>query len=345
MMPKRLLTTLIISISAIVAAHAQNNFINPGEIWPDTDGQHIQAHGGGIVRFGRKYYWYGEQRRKGVEKDSVYRYVSCYSSRDLRNWKFEGDALKLARPDTLLRNDIPGQHWVLERPKTYYNKRTHEYVMYMHLDGTRQGTTGRYNYASVGVAVSRKPPGPFELIDIFKPLGKDSRDIGQFIDDDGTAYLIFECRSDRGFYIARLSEDYHRVEECTCFIKAGLEGGAIAHYNGLYYCIGSALTGWAPNPNKYATATSLEGPWSEFRDIAPPETKTWSSQSTMLLKVTGTKKTTVIFMGDQWRPSRQWDSRYIWMPVEIGDGHFSVPRPRPWRINPRTGEVEYQPAD
>ena len=81
-----------------------------------------------------------------------------------------------------------------------------------------------------------------------------------------------------------------------------MEGGAIVHYKGLYYAIGSALTGWTPNPNKYATARTLEGPWSEFRDIAPPEAKTYGSQSTMLLKVVGTKATTVIFMGDIWKP-------------------------------------------
>ena len=35
-----------------------------------------------------------------------------------------------------------------------------------------------------------------------------------------------------------------------------MEGGAIVHYKGLYYSIGSALTGWKANPNKYAVASS-----------------------------------------------------------------------------------------
>ncbi len=56
-----------------------------------------------------------------------------------------------------------------------------------------------------------------------------------------------------------------------------MESGAIVHYNGLYYAIGSWLTGWNPNPNHYATATSLAGPWSEFNDIAPPEAKSYGS--------------------------------------------------------------------
>jgi hypothetical protein len=49
--------------------------------------------------------------------------------------------------------------------------------------------------------------------------------------------------------------------------------------------LGSALTGWNPDPNKCGTATRQEGPWSEFKDIAQPETKTYGSQSTVLLKM------------------------------------------------------------
>ena len=122
-------------------------------------------------------------------------------------------------------------------------------------------------------------------------------------------------------------------------VKAHMEGGAIVHFNGLYYSIGSALTGWNANPNKYSTAPTLEGPWTEFRDIAPKETNTYGSQSTMLIKVTGTKKTTVIFMGDIWRPKTQYDSRYLWMPLEIGDGKLWLPKPQPWKLNIKTGEV------
>jgi hypothetical protein len=116
-----------------------------------------------------------------------------------------------------------------------------------------------------------------------------------------------------------------------------MEGGAIVHYNGLYYAIGSALTGWRPNPNKYAVAKSLEGPWSAFKDIAPPETNTYGSQSTMLLKITGKKATTVIFMADIWKPKAQWDSRYLWMPLEIGNGKLWLPKPQPFTLNNKTG--------
>jgi hypothetical protein len=300
--------------------------INPGEIWPDDKGQHVQAHGGGIIRVDGTYYWFGEQRRQGLE--AGHRYVSCYSSKDLVHWSFRGDAVDLTDPERL------GERWVLERPKVFRNPRTKKFVMYAHLDDAR------YKVARVAVLVSDKVAGPYQYVKSFRPLGQESRDIGQFIDDDGSAYLIFEDRPLKGFHIAKLSDDYMDVEKDVAVIRAPLEGGAVVHYKGLYYAIGSALTGWNPNPNKFATAEKLEGPWSEFKDIAPPETKTYGSQSTMMLKVVGKKATTVIFMADIWRPKTQWDSRYLWMPLEIGDGKLWLPEPKPWTLDVKSGRAE-----
>jgi len=304
----------------------QVNSINPGAVWPDVNGVHIQAHGGGIIKIGKVYYWYGEQRALGLDKSQ--RYVSCYSSLDLMHWKFSGNALQLSDPENL------GPGWVLERPKVYYNSRTQKYVMYFHLDNSS------YKVARVGIAVSEDPAGPFTYAKNFRPLDHESRDIGQFIDDDGTAYLVFEDRP-FGFRIARLSDDYMSLDKEMCLIKAHMEGGAIVHFNGLYYAIGSALTGWKANPNKYATAKSLEGPWSDFKDIAPPEKNTYGAQSTMMLKIVGAKQTTVIYMGDIWKPNTQWASTYLWMPVEIGEGKLWLPEPKPWTLDLKSGKYEY----
>jgi beta-glucanase (GH16 family) len=295
-----------------------------GEVWLDDRGQHIQAHGGGILKRGATYYWYGEERRQGL--DTIRRYVSCYSSGDLMHWKFLGDALQLEDPEQL------GSHWVLERPKVYYNAPTNKYVMYFHLDDRR------YQFARVGVAVSERPSGPFRYVKSFRPLDHESRDIGQFVDDDGTAYLIFEDRP-FGFRIARLAgADYLSLDKEMCLIPQHMEGGAVVHYKGLYYAIGSHLTGWKANPNVYATSSSLEGPWSEFNNIAPAERNTYGCQSTMLLKVAGSRDTTVVFMGDIWRPGMQWESTYLWMPVEIGEGRLWVPEPRDWVLDVRSGK-------
>jgi hypothetical protein len=191
--------------------------------------------------------------------------VSCYSSGGLVNWTFRNDVLKLSDPENF------GPTWVLERPKVFYNPGTKKFVMYMHIDGPAPGETGGYKLARVGVAVSGTVDGDYRYLKSFRPLGHESRDIGQFIDDDGTPYLIFEDRP-LGFRIATLSADYLTVEKEVCLIPMHLEGGAVVHYQGLYYAIGSALTGWDPNPNKYATAKSLAGGWPEFKDIAPAGT-------------------------------------------------------------------------
>jgi hypothetical protein len=310
--------------------------IRPGEIWPDDHGRHVQAHGGGIIKRGDTYYWFGEDRAK--DNDPQKRYVACYASKDLAHWTFRNQVLRLADPEHF------GPEWVLERPKVFFNARTNQFVMYMHIDGRLPGSKSRYSIARVGIAVCDTVDGDYLYVKSFRPLGKESRDIGQFIDDDGTAYLIFESRPTKGFFIAKLSDDYLDVEKEICLIGAPLEGGAVVHYDGLYYAIGSALTGWAPNPNKYATATSLAGPWSEFKDIAPPETNTYGSQSTMMLKVTGAKTTSVVFMGDIWKPAAQWESRYLWMPLEIGRGQLRLPAPAPWTIDVESGEAVVLPA-
>jgi hypothetical protein len=311
------------------------NVIRPGDPWFDNRGVEIQAHGGGIIQLKNTYYWFGEDRSES--NDPAKRYVACYSSKDLTHWKFRRQVLAMAAPDNL------GLHWILERPKVFFNQKTNKFVMYLHLDAPG------YKLASVAVAVSNKVDGEYSYVKSFRPLGQESRDIGQFIDDDGTAYLIFESRPTGGFYIAKLSEDYMDVEKQISFIHAPLEGGALVHYQGLYYVIGSHLTGWRPNPNVYAVASSLSGPWSEMQDIAPPETNTYNSQSSMLVKVAGRKSTSVIYVGDRWEPKTLWDSRYIWMPLEIGNGKMALLRPQPWTINLADGTTqmldrEVQPA-
>jgi hypothetical protein len=318
------ITALVMAVSA----HAQIKTvtIKPGELWPDDRGKHIQAHGGGIIKIGEIYYWFGEDRSK--DNDPEKRYVACYSSTDLTHWKFRNQVIKTTDPENF------GKGFVLERPKVFYNAQTRKFVMYLHMDNAS------YKAARVGVAVCDEVDGDYKYLKSFRPLGHESRDIGQFIDDDGTAYLIFEDRP-YGFRIARLSDDYLDVDKEICLIPAHMEGGALVHYKGLYYAIGSALTGWTPNPNKYATATSLAGPWSEFKDIAPAETNTYGSQSTMMLKVAGEKTTTVIFMADQWKPKTQWESRYLWLPLEIGDGKLWLQKPGPWKLDIRTAETSF----
>jgi len=320
-------SALTLAVLLVCLAAKSAGTFTPGELWPDNRGQHIQAHGSGILKMGDTFYWFGEDRGQNLDWRSCH--VSCYASTNLADWKFCGDVLNMTAPTNF------GRHMILERPKVFYNAPTKKFVMYFHMDNWR------YQAASVGVATCDTVAGDYKFLKYFRPLGHESRDIGQFVDDDGSACLIFEDRP-FGFRIAKLSDDYLTVEKEACLIPEHMEGGALVHYNGLYYVLGSELTGWRANPNKYATAKSLAGPWSEFKDVAPPEKNTYGSQSTMLLKVVGTKTTSVIYMGDIWKPETQWDSRYLWMPLEISDGKMSLPEPHKWSLDIATGEAKIE---
>ena len=313
-----------------LAAKAAETF-TPGELWPDDRGQHIQAHGGGILKVGDTYYWFGEDR--GFTNARGLRCVGCYSSTNLAQWTFRNQVFKSRNPEKF------GRGWVLERPKVFYNTKTKKFVMYMHIDGALPGEGFGYKLARVGVATCDTVDGDYQYLKSFRPLGYESRDIGQFVDDDGSAYLISEDRPN-GFRIFKLSDDFLSIEKDVCLLPEHLEGGALVHYNDLYYVVGSHLTGWGANPNVYATAKSLAGPWSEFKNIAPPDKKTFGAQSTMLLKITGTKTTSVIFMGDMWNADNLGDSRYLWMPLEIGGGKMALPEPHKWSLDITTGEAK-----
>lgn len=83
-----------------------------------------------------------------------------------------------------------GPNRVVERPKVIYNSSTKKYVLYMHIDDSS------YGEAKVGVATGNSVCGAYTYLGSWQPLGFQSRDIGLFQDDDGSAYLLTEDVSD-----------------------------------------------------------------------------------------------------------------------------------------------------
>lgn len=118
----------------------------------------------------------GEDKSHG----SAFEHVNCYSSTDLVQWKFENALLSVTSGGDL------GPNRVVERPKVIYNAKTQTYVMYMHIDSSN------YGEAKVGVATSKTVCGNYSYRGSFQPLGQQSRDMGLFQDDDGSAYLLSE---------------------------------------------------------------------------------------------------------------------------------------------------------
>ena len=58
--------------------------IRPGQVWLDTEGKRIQAHGGSVMYVDGTYYFYGENKEKTDGRNGICHWgVRCYSSKYL----------------------------------------------------------------------------------------------------------------------------------------------------------------------------------------------------------------------------------------------------------------------
>ena len=275
----------------------------PGEIWPDENGQHINAHGGGVLKYGDTYYWFGEHKAEHTSSALVG--VTCYASEDLLNWRNCGVALSVSEERG---HDIE-RGCVLERPKVIYNKVTGNFCMWFHLELKGRG----YDAARYGVAVANQPEGPYKflysqradagtwpiefgkqelaVVDTLDGVnykegwtpawrkavaeglfvkrdfgsGQMSRDMTLFVDDDGKAYHIFSSEDNLTLHIAELTADYlHHTGRYTRVAPAGHnEAPALFKHEGTYWMITSGCTGWEPNEARMFSAPSIWGPWTQ----------------------------------------------------------------------------------
>lgn len=299
----------------------------PGELWPDTDGVPINAHGGGFLYKDGVYYWFGEFKTAGEGGNRANVGISVYSSRDLYRWKNEGIALKVS--DDPASDIVKG--CILERPKVLYNAKTATYVMWVHVERKGQG----YNAALAGVATAKSPVGPYTYRRSFRPDGEMSRDMTLYQDDDGKAYLITTSENNQTQHISQLSDDF--LDTTGHFTRMlahkALEGEAIFKANGHYFYVGSHTTGWDPNPAVSAVADRITGPWRELGNPAQGDDAglTFHSQSTYVLPVAH-KPNAFIFIADRWRPKNAIDGRYVWLPIVLQGEQFSIPWMSSWSL-------------
>lgn len=261
----------------------------------------------------------GEDKTQGT----IFHNVNCYSSTDLVEWSYEGAILSVTDQQG---TDLgPGR--IVERPKVVYNDKTEKYVLYLHIDSQD------YKDARVGVATSDTVCGVYEYQGGFRPLGHQSRDMGLFKDDDGSAYLMTEDR-EFGTRIMALSEDYLNVTEITHEWEYFAESPAMVKMNGYYFIFGSHLTGWNANDNVYSYAESLSGPWSEWTEFAPIGSKTFKSQVSYIQPL-GTDN--AIYIGDRWVESNLAASTYIWLPLTISGTNVKLEWRDTWSPNVSNG--------
>lgn len=286
-----------------------------GEIWKDTEGNDIHAHGGWILKVKEWYYWYGENRTGD-------NFVSVYKTKDFKEFIFCNNVLtaksrtapgriradaELLKPvekfgDTFKRGALTrvtddGRVLAnIERPKVLYCKATGKYVMWMHYEN---GVN--YDAASCAVATCDTPDGDFVYHGRFNPFGDMARDCTVF-EDGGDAYFIASSRGNADLHIYRLTEDYLNVDKLVRVLFQGeyREAPAVFKRNGQFYMLSSNCTGWRPNQGAYAKTYDgmIDGRWSVLSNFG--DDTTFHSQPSFVLPVESAGGTEYYYFGDRW---------------------------------------------
>lgn len=275
-----------------------------GELWFDTNGVPINAHGGSMLFHDGIWYWYGEHKTAGWEGRLAWFGVHVYSSHNLVDWIDCSIALSVV--DDPASPICRGQR--IERPKVLFCQKTGQFVMYFH------SANDNHSRAEAGVAVSDSPVGPFKFLYAERPqkfnwplniteydkspgriaatpqwgvphtpewrfalekggaigrdfnLGQDCRDMTLFMDDDGIAYHIYSSESNSVMHFSQLDDDFlHYTGRYTRnFLGRWQEAPMLMKHKGLYYLMNSGCYGWLPCPAHGAWAKNIMGPWFEF---------------------------------------------------------------------------------
>ncbi len=357
---------------------ADADVFRPGELWLDNRGQHINAHGGGLLRHDGKYYWFGEHKSENTSAALVG--VTCYSSKNLTRWNYEGVALSVVDEEG---NDIE-RGCIIERPKVIYNEKTGKFVMWFHLELKGKG----YAAARYGVAVSDTPVGPYKFLyssranagiypigfctentaslkeslsgemKWWTPLwrkeinrgmfivrdfeeGQMSRDMTLYVDDDGKAYHIYSSEENLTLHIAQLTDDFLHHNGTYVRVAPGgqNEAPAIFKHDGTYWMITSGCTGWAPNKARMFSAKNIFGPWKQHPSpCRGPLEEKTFGGQSTYIQKFAGKDDCFIFMADIWRPKHPIDARYIWLPITFENAVPVVEWKEQWTIKEAFGK-------
>jgi hypothetical protein len=265
-----------------------------GETWYDNEGNPIQAHGGGFLQQTAEdgkpiYYWVGENK---IHNSAVFHAVSLYSSRDLVNWKYEGNILdQFSQTAEGAEYGLLNNKW--ERPKLLYNEKTKKYVLWGHWE-----TAGSYASSQIAVATADNVAGPYTFLGHWRPggtlrnwrsdngvysdseyykssgirttvsssvqsdvsqMGYISRDFTVFADDDGTAYLV--SSEGHSMRIHRLNDEYTDVDFTTyTFSDPAAKAADFESYN-FYEGVGREAPAVVSTGDGYYLVTSGQSGW------------------------------------------------------------------------------------
>lgn len=289
---------------------AQTGHIKNDIFWNTQSGSPIYSQGGGIFSFtdpvngAKKYYWYGvhyleaEKYRNApsvTQTTNTFESVTCYSSTDLVNWKFENDVLTKNEV-----NQYGGKTWV-GRLGVAYIKELKKYALLVQHGG------------KVLITVSDSPAGPFtwhQEISMEAMIGTtNTGDQTGFTDEDtGKSYLIYSYGRGRNkIYVSEIGVKDGKVNLLDCtevFHGESREGNCMFKYNKRYYMCASNIYGWDASFAYYLVADDIRGPYlpankmEVFNGCA--DDYAHITQTGFFVTIKGSEKETVVYCGDRW---------------------------------------------
>lgn len=328
---------------------AQPGTIHNDSFWNTVDGQPIRSQGGGIFRFpdpqsGQlKYYWYGvyyeeadtyRQDPTVTLPNATFKAVTCYSSTDLVNWKFEADVLT---KDEVIRQNR--RTWVGRLGVAYIQERK-QYALFVQHDN------------EVLVALSSFPAGEFkwhQKINMQSMIGtSNTGDQTVFTDEDsGKSYLIYSYGKGRNrIYVSEIGVKDGKVGLLDCtkvFQGESREGNCLFKYKGKYYMCASNIYGWDASYTYYLVADNIRGPYLPENNMQVMKGCTDDyahvSQTGFFINVKGTKQETVIYCGDRWANFAGNGLGYNqWVPLSFEGTVPYFNSLSDWQLDARTGE-------
>lgn len=332
----------VLFLRLALATNSMAQTIQNDEFWKDTDGNFIYSQGGGVLQVGDTYYWYGVKYNGAVtyaanptskNSDIGFAGVTCYSSKDLVNWKFEGIVLK---------PDQAAAGW-FGRIGVAYNKNSKKYVL------AGQGGSPSWEFGEY-FATSDSPTGPFKFArvqtDLSFLVNGGTGDQTVFQDDDGKAYII--CSNVKGrtnLYVSQLRDSDFLEMEASKTVNihksrvGGREGNAMFKHDGVYYFCSSDLHGWNTSQTYCMSATNIFGPYSEeFVLEGTQHDFSHVTQTGFFIMVNGTKGSFVVNAGDRWSDFAGNGLGFNqWLPISFESGKPVFHSLSQWNINVKEG--------
>ncbi len=295
----------------------------PGITFKDTDGNLVDAHGGGIIRVCNTFYLHGEYFTNPPDSNDFSGF-SMYSSTDMATWKFEKMILPV-QPSGQLGPNRKG-----ERPHIIKCPATGEFVLYAHSADLTYQVDKEVVYAT-SPTVNGVYSFKGSLTNASGTIAAHS-DMTAFADDTG-AYVATESG-----WVYPLASDCHSWKSANHYsavngTTGGSEAPTIFRAGSTYYWIGSDKTGWRANDNFYCTAPAMTGPWTYQGYLAPVGKLTWMTQTTWVQPVVGSLGTVYMFWGDHWYGDQNttapgkynYLTTYVFQPIVFTGNKISLP--------------------